>query len=314
MSAFGKFLYHTWHRPRAALQRVSAHGGWSESRRTARGRAAMENAAFALPPLPATSGASIELHLLTGRRFWFQTAFCLWTFARHACRRLSPVIYDDGSLDEEYRDPFRQLFPATRFVDRASATAALEAHLPAARYPQLRERWLNYPNIRKLIDPHLGSSGWKLVIDSDLLFFRRPDLLIAWFDHSRLPLHAVDCENSYGYSRALMDRLAGATTSDRVNVGLVGLKSDDLDWDKIEAWVARLHAAEGTHYYLEQALTAMLLSGRSCTIAPPEDYVTFPRPPETEVPVAVMHHYVAASKREYFRHCWRYAVDTSLCH
>lgn len=306
----GRLVYHSWHRPRAWLRGVATQGGAWETWRTARGRAAMEQAAFALPalPAPAPAAAPVELHLLTGRRFWYQTAFCLWTFARHAARPLAPVIYDDGSLAPRWREPLARLFPSTRFVDRAAAVARLDEFLPVERYPHLRERWLNYPNIRKLIDPHLGASGWKLIVDSDLLFFRRPTLLLDWSDAPGQPLHAVDCETSYGYARPLLDRLAGRPLADLVNVGLTGLRSDDLDWDRLESWTAALHAAEGTSYYLEQALIAMLVAGRPCTIAPAADYITLPRPPETHSPAAVMHHYVADSKRDYFRRCWRRAL------
>jgi hypothetical protein len=268
----------------------------------------MAAAAYSLAPLPAKSGAPLELHLLTGKDFWYQTTFCLWTFALHAQRTLAPVIYDDGSLAAQWRAPLRRLFPATRFVDSADAVARLDRHLPTARYPHLRERWLHYPNIRKLIDPHLGSSGWKLVIDSDLLFFRRPDLLVSWSDNPGQPLHAIDCMTSYGYSRPLLDRLAGRPLAELVNVGLTGLRSDEIEWDRLEAWTATLHATEGTSYYLEQALVAMLVAGRSCTVAPAADYVTLPRPPETHRPAAVMHHYVADSKCDYFRRCWRLAL------
>lgn len=310
MSLPGKFLYHTWHRPASKLRDLLAAGGPFEARRTELGRRAMETAAHTLP-LPVTSpGLPLEIHLLTGRRFWYQTAFCLWSLARHANRPLAPVIYDDGSLTEEFRAPLQRLFPAIRFVAQTDIIARLDEHLPAARFPALRERWLNYPNIRKLTDPHLGSSGWKLVLDSDLLFFRRPEFLLAWLDAPTRPLHAVDCETSYGYSRPLMNELAGAPVADLVNVGLTGLSSSELDWGRLEHWCATLIAREKTSYYLEQALIAMLVAGRPCAIAPAADYVTRPTGAEAHDCRAVMHHYVAESKRWYFQDCWRTALKT----
>jgi len=305
-AGFGRVLYHTWHRPRATLARCIAEGGPLEQWRTARGRHAMENAARALPPV---SNEAVErpfkLHLLTGRRFWYQSAFCLWTFARHAGRALVPVIYDDGSLTGEFHAQLARLFPAARFVSQAEAMARLETHLPTSRFPFLRERWVRYPNIRKLTDPHLGSAGWRLVVDSDLLFFRTPHLLTKWLDQPAAPLHAIDSVTSYGYSQSLLETLAGAPVGERVNVGLCGLRSDRLDWEQLEYWCRTLIEREGTHYYLEQALVAMLVAGRRCTVAPAEDYVTLPRPPESHDCGAVMHHYVAESKRIYFRENWR---------
>lgn len=305
MSLAGKILYHTWHQPAGWVRAMIVDGGPFERRRTELGRREMEAAARALPVLPSAAGAPLELHLLTGEKFWYQTAFCLWTLARHAGRPLAPVIYDDGTLAEEHRAPLRRLFPAARIITQGETIARLDAFLPAARFPVLRERWLNYPNIRKLTDPHIGASGWKLVIDSDLLFFRRPDFLLAWCATPDRPLHAVDCETSYGYSRNLMNELAGAPVADLVNVGLTGLNSHELDWERLERWCATLIARERTSYYLEQALVAMLVAGRTCAVAPAADYVTRPLPPEAVECHAVMHHYVAHTKRWYFQRNWR---------
>lgn len=310
MSHAGKILYHFWHRPFGRIRdSVHAGGPWVEQR-TELGQREMKTAGLALTVLRLASGESLELHLLTGRRFWYQTAFCLWTFARHACRPLAPVIYDDGTLTEEFCGPLRRLFPAARFIAHAETIARLDEHLPVAKFPTLRERWLNYPNIRKLIDPHLGSTGWKLVLDSDLLFFRQPDFLLNWLDAPTCPLHAVDCETSYGYSRPLMNKLAGAPVADLVNVGLTGLNSSELDWEQLEHWCSTLITQEKTSYYLEQALIAMLMAGRPCAIAPVADYVTLPKPPEAHACKAVMHHYVAHSKRWYFQQNWRLALSS----
>ncbi len=302
----GRLLYLYYHRPRSWLRDLARDGGPRQRRLTRQGEAEMAAAAATLPPLsPRADGAPLRLHLLTGKRFWHQTAFCLWSFARHTDRELAPVIYDDGSLAAEHRDPLLRLFPATRIVGREEILERLDALLPADRFPRLRDRWLHYPNIRKLIDPHLGQTGWKLVLDSDLLFFRRPDFLLSWLEAPETPLHAVDCETSYGYPAPLLESLAGAPLAELVNVGLCGLRSDALDWERLEFWCRELITRHGPHYYLEQALVAALVAGKPCAVAPARDYVTLPRPPEILERRAVMHHYVAGSKRWYFQHNWR---------
>ena len=307
----GQFLLRFYHTPLGRIRNSLRNGGPWQERRTARGRQAMELAAGTLPGPAAGAGQPLELHLLTGRRFWYQSAFCLWTLAHQAGRPLAPVIYDDGSLTAEFQAPLARLFPATRFVPQAETVARLDEFLPAARYPVLRERWLNYPNIRKLTDPHVGRRGWKLVLDSDLLFFHRPQFLLDWLAAPDRPLHAVDCTTSYGYSHPLMSELAGAPVAGLVNVGLTGLNGGELDWDRLEHWCATLIAREKTSYYLEQALIAMLVAGRPCAIAPAADYVTLPVLPEARACHAVMHHYVANSKRWYFQQNWRRSLSST---
>ena len=309
----GRAAYWLWHAPASAVKRSIAAGGPLEQFRDDRAHAGMIRAAAQLTPqssVPAQNWP--ELHFLTGKRFWDQTAFCLQTFQAHAGHAASAVFHDDGSADEATRAQLTRIFPTARWRRAAEIEASLDAILPAAKFPVLRERRAHYPNLRKLTDVHAGVHGWRLVLDSDMLFFRRPDFLLAWLAAPDRPLHMVDVQDSYGYSRALLESLAGAPLPPRVNVGLCGLRSDTLDWEKLEFWCRRLIEAEGTSYYLEQALVAMLLAGRDGAIAPAEDYLLLPAEDECRAPRAVMHHYVAQSKRGYFRHAWRTALARAL--
>ncbi len=305
MSFLGRTIYQLWHRPTGAVKSIFAAGGPLEIARNNRGRAQMLEAASRLPLITAKTGTPLELHLLTGKRFWDMTAFCLWTFTQHSSRPITPVIYDDGTITEDVKRPLLRVFPETKFVAQSETIARLDKHLPASQYPVLRERWLNYPNIRKLLDPHVGREGSKLVLDSDLLFFREPTFLINWLSKPDRPLHAVDCETSYGYTRSLMNELAAQPVKDLVNVGITGLNGSEIDWDQLENWCRLLIEKEQTSYFLEQALIAMMIAGRDCAIAPANDYVTMPSLPEALDCQAVMHHYVAHSKKWYFQHNWQ---------
>lgn len=296
-----------WHQPVGRMRDSLRNGGPFIERETERQRRLMVEAAKALPALPRPTGAPlVPLHLLTGQRYLFQAAYCLHSFALQSGAAIEAHIYDDGSFDDDLRRQLGGLGPGIVFHSATDIRARLDALLPETRFPVLRERWRNYPNIRKLTDPHLGSTGWKLVLDSDLLFFRRPDFLLNWCAAPDRPLHAMDCEENYGYSRALMEKLAGAPIPHRVNVGLCGFRSETLDWLELEAWCSELIAREKTSYYLEQALGAMLAArAQPCAIAPAADYLTNPNRAEGTNPRAIMHHYVAESKRWYYRHGWR---------
>lgn len=305
----GRLLYLGWHRPRALVRQSWREGGPLNQWITRRGRLAMEAAAAQLPPLPAPPAGAPEVCFLTGRRFWFQTAFCFWSLCRHAGRPLRAVIYDDGSFDAPLRDACLRLFPGARLVSAAEIAAQLDAHLPVEKFPTLRARRRVYPNLRKLTDAHAGSHGWRLVLDSDMLFFRRPDALLAWLDAPARPLHMADVKDAYGYSPALLRTLAGQPVPSHLNVGVCGLRSDGIDWAQLEQWNRRLIAAEGTSYFEEQALVALMLSGRDAECLPAADYLLMPGDAECRHPTAAMHHYVDLSKRGYFRHAWRRTWD-----
>lgn len=303
----GRLVYLGFHRPLEILQRTFADGGPLGQRETARWQQRMIAAAasVAIPSAPRHE-AAIAVHFLTGARFWYQTVFCAASLVHHGGIRLACHIHDDGSLDDLLAARIgAALGPDTVIHTHDESVARLDVLLPESRFPNLRERHRNYPNIRKLIDPHLGSNGWKCVLDSDMLFFRRPVVLLNWLHSPDMPCHMVDCETSYGYPIDTLSALCGARVAERVNVGICGLDSRSLDWERLEAWCARLHAGHGTSYYLEQALVAMLVAGRTCAVAPAADYICMPARGEVEAPVAAMHHYVAGSKRWYFRHGWR---------
>ena len=75
--------------------------------------------------------------------------------------------------------------------------------------------------------------------------------------------------------------------------------------DRLEYWCHEMLEREGTHYFQEQALTAMLLAGRECLRLGPPGYVVMPDLAEGRMPTAALHHYVASSKRSYFQHGWQ---------
>src|SRR5580692_2343773 len=171
----GRAAYWLWHAPAAAVKKSIAAGGPLEQFRDDRAHAGMTHAAAQLTPQshpPAKDWP--ELHFLTGKKFWDQTAFCLQTFQAQAGRAAQAVFHDDGSADEATRAQLTRLFPAAHWRRTAEIEAGLDTVLPAAKFPVLRERRAHYPNLRKLTDVHAGAHGWRLVLDSDMLFFRRP--------------------------------------------------------------------------------------------------------------------------------------------
>ena len=315
MSIAGRLFYLVCHRPLGLVRESLRHGGPIAQARIRKAQREMQVAAANLAPRSISVDANalpLTVHLLTGRRFVYQTTFCLYSLSRHISVPLHPVLYDDGSLTAEDGEQFRRLFPHTQIHAHAALRERLETVLPQHSFPVLRERWINYPHIRKLIDIHAGREGWRLVMDSDVLFWRRPQLLLDWNAKPTAPLHAIDGVETYGYPRPELDRLAGTITPPAVNVGLLGLRSDEVDWPFLEHAAASLIATHGTSYYLEQALSALLIarSPSGAIAAPRADYTTLPKQTEIDVPTAVMHHYVDLTRDAYHTHAWRRVLET----
>jgi len=304
VSLVGRIAYHAWFRPRAEVRDLWLDGGPFERRRTEAGRREMLAAAQRLAP-PGGSGAPIVVQVLTGERYWHQTAFCLVSLAHAAGRPVHPVVHSDGSLCPREKAVLAGLFPSAVFEPDAAREARIDRHLPTARFPAIRARRAVFPLLRKITDIHAGRTGWKLFLDSDLLFFHRPDVLLDWHDAPAAPLRGEDLDNAYGYPLESLAELAGRPVPERVNTGTLGLRGEEIDWDLLERSCRTLEERHGPHYFQEQALVAVLLAGRSCVVPPPDEYVLLPRPPEATACRAVMHHYVAHSKRWYYQHNWR---------
>ena len=306
----GRLLYNTYHAPRGLARRVWQHGGMNLLLARA-GEFEMQRAARTLPPAPTPAPDAPEVFYLTGRRYAHQTAFCAWSLCAATGWAPRTVIVDDGSLERVHLDFLCRVLPGTRLVTTDAVDAALQRRLPASRFPALRYRRRVYPHIRKLTDVHAFGGGWKLVLDSDMLFHAHPTFLLEWLAHPTQPCHMQDVADAYGYSGPLLCELAGGELPARVNVGLCGLCSDEMPWHTIEDWCETLIAREGSHYLMEQALVAMLCVGRPHTVAPPTAYVVQPTREETRSPTAVLHHYTDAAKAWYFRYGWRQATATT---
>ncbi len=306
----GSLIYHVYHAPKSFLKECQRRGAnnmaidhWS--------RLQMEAAAYRLPTVKVDAHKeNFNIYFLSGRKFWYQSCFCAYSMVQNTNVNLCPVVYDDGTLTKKYKNEILRIFPHAQIVSIAEIEEQLDQYLPINRFPYLRERRANYPNMRKLTDIHVGSQGWKLVLDSDMLFFHVPTFLVSWLKSPRHPCYMVDTETSYGYSNQLMTSLTQSKLPDRLNVGVCGLNSSAIDWEQLEFWCKTLIEQEGTHYYQEQALTAMMLAHQSCSIAPAEDYIVMPDRSEVVQPRAVLHHYVSDSKPWYFRYGWKHIVKS----
>lgn len=257
---------------------------------------------------PPASERPFEIHMLVGTRFWFMAAYAMVSLQRQIDRAVHVHLYDDGSLKVKQREKLETLASAATFHDRSGIDARIEQHLPEERFPFIRERLRNYPNLKKLTDPHVGSTGAKLVMDADILFFGPPDELLRWSDNPDDIVCATDVTESYGYSRPLMEEVAGAPVPVAINVGITGLQSENLDWEELESWCRELITREKTNYYLEQALVAMLCARRPFTQLGLDRYITGPSSAEVLAEEGAMQHYVDLSKKNYFRHVWRQFV------
>jgi len=302
----GKLLYRIWHAPRAHLARLF-RTGVLKSWKIQRGKVEMQRFVESLPSpsVPPDNAPVFEVHLLTGRNFIHQTLLCLLSLQQVSSCRLNAHLYDDGTLDPKSCKLTNRIIGNVTIHSLAQIEARLDYVLPHDRFPTLREQRTSYPQMRKITDIHAGRSDSRLVLDSDMLFFQRPHELMEWQKQPEAPLFMKDCEESYGYPRKFLQRLAGRPLPDRLNVGVAGLDSGTIDWSLVEDWVQRIIHEQGTSYYLEQAVCAMIAANQGARLLPASEYIVRPSPAEAGSGAGTLQHYVSESRESYYLSAWR---------
>jgi hypothetical protein len=267
----------------------------------------MEGAARRLVPF---SGPTIPLEgsvvWLTGRQHWYQTAFCLYSLQRAIGGTPSKVVIcSDGSLSSLEADLLLRLCPTARVIMHGEVEERLRAMHPPARsegFLNLRRRYVHF---KKIVDIAAAAPGPALLLDSDMLFHRRPDELLEWLRQPGAPLYMNDRQESYGCPKAVMEALCGTPIPPAVNSGVVALDRSRIDWDWFAGLTESLLFEVDVNFYTEQCLYAMLMAVHGGRPLPSDQYVQRPEGAELEECTAVLHHYTWTSRLPYLERCWK---------
>ena len=269
------------------------------------GRRLMKKASLHLAPV-ASHTDGLRIYFLTGRKYLYQTLFCIQSLVKVSSANFKFILIDDGSFDNELLQIISRLLPGAEIIMQAAINKNLNDTLPQHEFATLRHKREVYPHIKKLTDIHtIPGNNWKLVMDSDMLFWADPVNIIRWLENPDKALYMQDCQNSYGYSKQLMEQLSGSKVPDLVNVGVIGLNSAQINWAQLNEWIKTLEQKESTSYYLEQALTTMLIGETPAEVLPANEYIVNPDPSKIEDHTGTLHHYVDLSKEGYFKKAWK---------
>lgn len=291
--------------PLSAIKKYRRFGGYANYRRMLRGKSLMEKASFRLPPVTSDPNGP-AVYFLTGKNYLYQTLFCIQSLNKCGVDNLRFILVDDGTFDSRLIKHIIRQLPGAEIITRQMIEDNLQKYLPEHLYPVLHQKRKVYPHIKKLTDIHtIPGAEWKLVLDSDMLFWNRPTEMLDWLKNPHRPIHMVDSMESYGYTTALMEQLCGSTIPNLLNVGTIGLNSSNINWAHVNQWVKILEEKEGASYYLEQALTAMLVANTESNVLPPNAYIVNPDNVATDNLKGALHHYVDISKEWYFTQAWK---------
>jgi hypothetical protein len=131
---------------------------------------------WALEPHP------VSVHVQTCGEDWLLAAWALATWFWRTKRNWNVFIHDDGTLPDEAGMQLREIFPNVTIVRCEEAD---EKVLPALQDMPLARRFrASHPVGRKVFDAAEFASGPRyILLDSDVLFFRRPEEILNWTDN-----------------------------------------------------------------------------------------------------------------------------------
>lgn len=255
------------------------------------------------PPMACEApGADvIEVHTLTCEIDHLGTLWAVKTLLGHAGLRARVVLHDDGTLSPRVRARLRHHLPGATIVAPSDAARAIEPLL--SRYPECaRFRDRAAPLSRKILDiPLLSTSGRCIILDSDVLFFQRPERLRGYVS-AGIPCFMTDGQRAYSLPLDTLERHTGAPVVDRLNSGLLHITRDMVILDTLEAFLraAREHGRMSWlgRRWLEQTAWAVLFSqpGRMVARLGPEYQISYA--PIDDATVA--HHFPNDGSRRLF--------------
>jgi hypothetical protein len=218
--------------------------------------------------------------------------WALYSFAHFSPASCQIIVHSDGSLTDADARRLQQVLPGTRVISRQQSDRLVGARLRELGLTNSLRFRDQLVFALKLFDPFFfGEHSSFFLLDSDVLFFRRPSELLANLDE---PANLYSPDNGFRYclSSEALQALLGKHCIAGFNPGVVRTNRTVLDLAFVEQCLERKEFwGSGTrpHYYAELTLWAMQLTTAGAQPLPPSYAITPPL--EAPLPIPASGHY-----------------------
>jgi len=207
--------------------------GWRNARR----RAAYQRRILDTPPVRTGRAGPVEVRVLTWRRDWINLIWALKSFY-HFAEVDYPLFIHDGGLLPHQAAQLRRHFPDAAIVPGAEAEARVAEQFAARGLRRCLDYRRRNVSTRKLFDFFaLSEADYLVIIDSDIVFFARPDLLLVPPGGVAVNRYNRDIETSYSMSPAELEATFGLRPPEAINSGLALVRRDSIDFAAIDGWL-----------------------------------------------------------------------------
>lgn len=199
-----------------------------------------------------------ELHVLTGKADWQNLIWALKSFYDCLENKYQAVVHDDGTLSSIQLGHLAAHFPNARIIGRPEADNDMREFLK--NHPRCwKFRQDNYL-AQKVFDLHYYLKADKmLLIDSDILFFSKPAVLLERAENPEYHLNTLNKNWKPGYALpdSELEAKFGVKMIEDINSGLGIIQRGTLNIDWIEEWLGDAELVAGHPHRIEQTLIAV---------------------------------------------------------
>jgi len=216
-----------------------------------------------LPPVTGLGHHAFDLHILLCARDIINGLWAVRSFLHYSELKPRLIIHDDGSLKPTHLQTLQAHFPEARIIPFAQAnddmTQALANYPYAFRYRVTDYSW---PAIKLLDFAHFSKDRPFMVLDADVLFYKKPDEIIQTITQ-RQGFFMSDWQDAYTWPVDRWPAVLNVAGISKVNVGLFYLPDGNCyDLDFVEQSLAAYYLRQPCPnlVWLEQTVWAALFS------------------------------------------------------
>ncbi len=203
-----------------------------------------------------SQNSETEVHSLVCHKHLYMYLLAVKSFLRF-CRDVTVFAHDDGTLTREDMRILERHVKNIRVIGRAHSNRKVGAVLKHSE--RSRRYRSDFCNSRQLFDYAVMSKGKRIIsLDSDVLFFRRPDEIIGWMSGGGGRTLFLREENPR--DQKLNRSMLGYDYRSDLCIGLICFKKEVLDLELIEEILNRQKSYD---WYTGQNVYSILVERKS---------------------------------------------------
>jgi hypothetical protein len=241
---------------------------------------------------------AVPVHVLTSRENLPLGEWMLASWVHFTDRNWLITVHGDPTVEDSDFKSLRRLFPGIQTTLAHDRDAAMLGALES--FPRCLEYRRRHPLAHKIFDiPLIASRGRFVLLDTDVLFYRRPVEILDWCAGKvRGCWFNRDASDALTVPASQWEALVGVRPWEAVNSGLCLIEADAIDLPLCEQSLAQSPLLERNLWRVEQTLFALCAARAGPGGLLPETYeVSLGRRAR---PGAVARHYVGAVRQQFF--------------